>query len=121
MNIACEPLSIPAKSFELKDISRPQIGVMKKELKPSDPIINCYRASSLDCPIMYCRSVDFNGNCLLKHEGFLMYQNQKRLHFGYISQKISLPSRKAQRCNLLILLVPRAGLEPARWSPTEGF
>jgi hypothetical protein len=50
-----------------------------------------------------------------------MHQNQKWLHFGYTLQKNGLLNEEGRNCNLLILLVPRAGLEPARWGATEGF
>ena len=50
-----------------------------------------------------------------------MHQSQKWLHFGYTLKKNGLLNEEGQKCNQLILLVPRAGLEPARESPPEGF
>jgi hypothetical protein len=61
----------------------------------------------------------FSNSCIRKE--LLMHRNQKWLHFSYTLQKNGLLNEKAKKCNLLILLVPRAGVEPARWSPTEGF
>ena len=54
-------------------------------------------------------------------KGFLMHRNQKRLQFSYNLQKNGLLGKEGKKCNLLILLVPRAGVEPARWGTTEGF
>ena len=50
-----------------------------------------------------------------------MHQSQKWLHFSYTWQKNGLLDEEGQERNQLILLVPRAGLEPARESPPEGF
>ena len=50
-----------------------------------------------------------------------MHRNQKWLHFSYALQKNGLLNEENRNCNQLILLVPGAGLEPARWSPSEGF
>jgi hypothetical protein len=61
----------------------------------------------------------FSNFCIRKE--LLMHQNQKWLHFGYTLQKNGLLNEEGRNCNLLILLVPRAGLEPARWGATEGF
>ena len=58
---------------------------------------------------------------LCVRKGFLMHRDQKWLHFGYTLQKNGLLNEEGERSNLLILLVPRAGVEPARWGTTEGF
>jgi hypothetical protein len=48
-------------------------------------------------------------------------KNWKWLQFGYNRQKRSPSDVKGQFSKCLILLVPRAGLEPAWELPPEGF
>jgi hypothetical protein len=50
-----------------------------------------------------------------------MHQNQKWLQFGYNLQKNGLLNKEGLKCNQLILLVPRAGVEPARSNRPRDF